>query len=189
MRALVQAFEASSSSESDMSFGRRLVLAGGVLAAGGACLGTAISSTLARPSGPVILTVRGKVSITNGSAGADFDMPMLERMPQRRIVTKTPWYESAKSFTGPLLRDVLAASGARGTTIRAIALNDYKVEIPFDDAQKIDVVMARLLDDRPMSVREKGPLFIIYPFDDLPEVRSAVYFARCAWQLRTLELV
>jgi hypothetical protein len=172
-----------------MSVQRRRVLAAGVLAAGGACLGAAISSTLARPSGPVILTVRGKVSITNGNAGADFDMAMLERMPQRSILTKTPWYDSARRFTGPLLRDVLAASGAKGSTIRAIALNDYKVEMPFDDPQKIDVVMARLLDDRPMLVREKGPLFIIYPFDDLPELRSAVYFARCAWQLRTLEVV
>jgi len=172
-----------------MRVGRRTTLAAGVLAAAGGFVGMAASSTLVRPSGPVILTVRGRVSITNGNGMADFDMPMLERMPQRTITTKTPWYESARKFTGPLLRDVLAASGAKGTTIRAIALNDYKAEIPFDDAQKIDVVMARLLDDRPMPVREKGPLFIIYPFDDRPELRSATFFSRCAWQLRTLEVV
>lgn len=172
-----------------MRVGRRTTVAAGILAAAGGFVGMAASSTLVRPSGPVILTVRGRVSITNGNGMADFDMPMLERMPQRTITTKTPWYESARKFTGPLLRDVLAASGAKGTTIRAIALNDYKAEIPFDDVQKIDVVMARLLDDRPMPVREKGPLFIIYPFDDRPELRSATYFSRCAWQLRTLEVV
>lgn len=168
---------------------RRSLLAWGAVAAAGGFVGVATSSTLPRPSGPVILSIRGKVSITNASGTADFDMPMLERMPQSSVTTKTPWYESARRFTGPLLRDVLAASGARGATIRAIALNDYKVEIPFEDAQKIDVVMARLLDDRPMPVREKGPLFIIYPFDDRPELRAATYFARCAWQLRTIEVV
>jgi len=170
-----------------MPLHRRTVLAGGALAAGGAVFGVASSATLSRPSGAVVLTVRGKVSVTNSDGGANFDMAMLTAMTQRSITTKTPWYDSARKFTGPLLRDVLAAAGAGGATIRAIALNDYKVEIPFEDVRRYDVVMARLLDDRPMPVREKGPLFVIYPFDDRAELRSAVYFARCAWQLRTLE--
>ena len=143
---------------------------------------------LAKPSGAVVLTVKGKVSVTHDSGGAHFDMAMLEKMPQRSVTTRTPWYEGPRKFTGPLLRDVLAAAGAKGTTIRAVALNDYKVEIPFADAQAHDVVMARLLDDKPMPVREKGPLFIIYPFDEKPELRNPQYFSRCAWQLRTLEI-
>ena len=117
------------------------------------------------------------------------DMAMLERMPQRDVVTRTPWYEGARKFTGPLLRDVLKAGGAKGKTLKAIALNDYSVDIPFDDAFKFDVVLARLLDGKPMAVRDKGPLFIIYPFDDRTDLRTPQYFARCAWQLRTLEIV
>ncbi len=39
-----------------------------------------------------------------------------------------------------------------------------------------------------MSVREKGPLVIIYPFDDKPELRDAVHYSRAIWQLRSLEL-
>jgi len=144
---------------------------------------------LGKPAGPVVLTVKGKVSATNEGGAAHFDMAMLEKMAQRSITTKTPWYEGPKKFTGPLLRDVLAAAGAKGATLRAVALNDYKVDIPFDDAQKFDVVMARLLDDKPMPVREKGPLFIIYPFDDKAELRVPQYFSRCAWQLRTLEVL
>jgi hypothetical protein len=114
---------------------------------------------------------------------------MLQGLPQRSITTRTPWYDGPRKFTGPLLRDVLQAAGAKGTGLRAIALNDYKVDIPFEDAIKFDVVMARLLDDKPMPVREKGPLFIIYPFDDKAELRVPQYFARCAWQLRTIEIV
>lgn len=144
---------------------------------------------LSKPSAAVVLTVKGKGVNVNDAGAAQFDMAMLERMPQRSTTTKTPWYEGPKKFTGPLLRDVLAAAGAKGTTLRAVALNDYKVDIPFDDAQKFDVVMARLLDDKPMPVREKGPLFIIYPFDEKPELRVPQYFSRCAWQLRTLEVL
>ena len=144
---------------------------------------------LDKPTGAVVLTLRGRVSNSNEGGAAHFDMGMLERMAQRHITTRTPWFEGPRKFTGPLLRDVLQAAGAKGTTVRAIALNDYKVDIPFDDASKFDVVMARLLDDKPMPVRDKGPLFIIYPFDDRSELRVPQYFARCAWQLRTIEIV
>jgi hypothetical protein len=61
--------------------------------------------------------------------------------------------------------------------------------VPLEDVRRIDVVVARLLDGKPMSVREKGPLFVIYPFDDRPELRTSVYFSRCIWQLKAIEVV
>jgi hypothetical protein len=141
-----------------------------------------------RPRGPVVLTVQGRVRMPNQGDHRVFDMSMLEQMPQHEIVAKTPWYAQPRKFSGPLLRDVLAAAGAQGSQVRALALNDYRVDIPFDDALRHDVIVARLLDDKPMAVRDKGPLFIMYPFDHKPELRNAVYFSRCAWQLRTLEV-
>ncbi|HPO21249.1 MAG TPA: hypothetical protein PLO07_18810, partial [Rubrivivax sp.] len=107
---------------------------------------------LQQPSGAVVLTVTGRVGQTNAGGVARFDMAMLEQLPQRSFVTATPWYATAHKFTGPLLRDVLGACGASGSTLRAIALNDYSVDLPFDDAQRHDVLLARLLDDKPMAV-------------------------------------
>jgi hypothetical protein len=40
-----------------------------------------------------------------------------------------------------------------------------------------------------MAVRDKGPLFIIYPFDQHAELRNSVYHSRCAWQLKAIELL
>ena len=40
----------------------------------------------------------------------------------------------------------------------------------------------------PMSVRDKGPLFIIYPFDESEDLRSERYYSRSAWQLKHLEV-
>ncbi|MES2959473.1 MAG: hypothetical protein V4792_14880 [Pseudomonadota bacterium] len=147
------------------------------------------ASALDAPSGSVVLTISGAVTLPNREGRADFDMGMLERLPQRNVHTETPWYSAARSFSGPLLRDVLAAAGAKGRALRLVALNDYRVEIPFDDVQRYDVVLARQLDRKPMSVREKGPLFVMYPFDAQPQLRNAVYFSRCIWQLRSIELV
>jgi len=143
---------------------------------------------LDKPAGAVVLTVAGRVRSPNADAVANFDMAMLERMPQTSFTTRTPWYAHARKFTGPLLRDVLSLAGASGSTLRAVALNDYWVEIPAEDVAQYDVIVARLLDDKPMAVRDKGPLFVIYPFDARPELRNPVYYSRSAWQLRTIEV-
>jgi hypothetical protein len=156
--------------------------------AGLALLGPPSARALDKPAGAVVLTLSGRVRSPNDGAHANFDMAMLERLPQTSFMTHTPWYTQARKFTGPLLRDVLAAAGAGGTMLRAVALNDYWVEMPAADAARYDVVLARLLDDQPMAVRDKGPLFMIYPFDAQPELRTPVYYGRSAWQLRTIEV-
>lgn len=143
---------------------------------------------LDKPEGRVILTVSGTITQANDGANAEFDMKMLEKLPQKTFTTQTPWYATPVSFTGPLLRDVLAAAGAKGNKIVATALNDYKTEIPFDDAVKFDTIVARLMNDKPMPVREKGPLFIVYPFDTKPELRTETYYNRSAWQLSGLKV-
>ncbi|GAB3262299.1 putative pterin-binding protein [Chitinimonas naiadis] len=143
---------------------------------------------LDKPMGKAVLTLSGQISQVNDRQQAVFDMKMLETLPQHSFTTQTPWYPQPVKFTGPLLRDVLQAAGAKGSTIVAVALNDYKTEIPFQDAGKYDVVVARLMNDKPMPVREKGPLFIIYPFDSKSELRAEVYYNRAVWQLRSLQI-
>jgi len=157
--------------------------AGGLLAAG------LPADALEAPSGTVVLTLTGRIRKPNRGENANFDMAMLVGMPQLSFTTRTPWYAQPRKFTGPLMRDVVSAAGGHGTLLRARALNDYRVDIPFDDAQRYDIILARLLDDKPMAVRDKGPLFAIYPFDARPELRSAVYFSRSAWQLRAIEVL
>lgn len=150
--------------------------------------GAAAARALVAPGGAAVLTLSGQLRHPNKGAAAEFDMAMLEGLPQLSFRTRTPWYAQPRKFTGPLLRDVLREAGAHGTQLRARALNDYRVDIPFDDAQRFDLIVARLLDDAPMAVRDKGPLFLVYPFDAQPELRNAVYYSRSAWQLRSIEV-
>jgi hypothetical protein len=151
-------------------------------------LAIAPALALDKPAGPAVLTISGNVTQANSGKEAVFDMKMLEKLPQKTFSTQTPWYPNPVSFTGPLLRDVLAAAGAKGNKIMAVALNDYKTEIPFDDATKHDVIVARLMNGRPMPVREKGPLFIVYPFSAKAELRAEIYYNRAAWQLNALQV-
>lgn len=134
-----------------------------------------------------ILTVSGKIGVKNAGDVARFDLKMLEALPQHSFTTRTPWYDKPVKFTGPLLADVLAAVKASGSTISAVAINDYKVSIPVGDTQH-KLIVAHLLDDKPMPVREKGPLFVIYNFDSNAELRSSTYYERSIWQLKALEV-
>jgi hypothetical protein len=161
---------------------RRRCLAG--LLAGSVC--PARATELARPTGKVVLSVSGLVSRHNAPGRADFDMEMLAALPQHQLVTRTPWHAGVQSFTGPLLRDVLAQAGAGGQKLIAVALNDYRCEIPAEDATRFPVIVARLNNGEPMRVRDKGPLFIVYPYDSDAQLRSDRYYSRSAWQLRSL---
>ncbi|HEX6703478.1 MAG TPA: molybdopterin-dependent oxidoreductase [Albitalea sp.] len=146
------------------------------------------STALEAPAGRVVLTISGEIEVRNSPEGAHFDMAMLEKLPQHSFSTRTPWFPEPRKFTGVLLRDLLASVGAHGRTAKAVALNDYRVDIPVDEAARHEVMVAYRLDDKPMAVRDKGPLVVIYPFDSQPGLRSAVHYGRAAWQLRQIEL-
>lgn len=143
---------------------------------------------LPEPGSRTVLTVSGLIGNTNGPGVARFDRAMLGSLPQHTIRTTTPWFPGITEFSGPLLADVLALVKARGTVIKASALNDYSVIIPASDAVNHQVVLATTLNGKPMSVREKGPVFIVYPFDTKAELRSTVYYERAIWQLKSIEL-
>ena len=140
------------------------------------------------PEGPLVLSLSGRLRQPSRGAVAALDMAMLERLPQAPFSTRTPWYAQARRFAGPLLRDSPSAAGSHATLLAAAALNGYRVDLPADDAIRHDLLVARLLDDKPMTVRDKWPLFIIYPFDPHASLRNALYYSRCVWQLNAIDL-
>ena len=102
--------------------------------------------------------------------------------------TTTNWTEGEREFSGVLLSDLLEVLDIRGRSLKAIALNDYTVEIPVSDARPGGPIVAYALDGKPMSVRDKGPLWIVYPYDSSVEYRSETIYARSIWQLDRIEV-
>lgn len=140
------------------------------------------------PVRPVVLTVGGAIAERNRGPVAAFDLAMLRALPQVSFTTLTPWDHRPLKFTGPLLRDVLALVKAEGQMLKARAINDYRISIPADDAQRYDVILAHSIDDRPLTVRTKGPLFVVYPFNRHPELQHNTYYERSIWQLKHIEV-
>jgi hypothetical protein len=99
------------------------------------------------------------------------------------IVTTTPWYSGKVRFDGVSLSKLMDLVGARGKTAKVIALNDYTTMVPLDDFRKFPVILALKLNGEYMHIRDKGPLFIVYPYDSSPELQNQVYYSRSAWQV------
>lgn len=143
---------------------------------------------LDKPTGRPILTVSGLISEKNASNDAQFDAAMLDKLPQQKMTVETPWYKTAQTFEGPLFRDVLKATGIKGKKLYVVALNDYAAEIPLADLEKYDVILARKINGKVINVRDKGPLFIMYPFDKKPELRTKDVYSRCVWQVNRIRV-
>ena len=148
----------------------------------------ATAGVLEAPSGPVILTVSGAVANTNAEGSANFDRAMLEKIGTSVVTTATPWTAGEVTFEGVLASDLLIAVGASGNTVRAIALNDYTVDIAFSDLAEGNVLLALTLEGEPMRVRDKGPIWIIYPAPSPSELQSQETRRKMVWQLKELRV-
>ncbi len=163
--------------------GLLLALAGTVVNAAGSA---AQDGALAAPTGPILLTVSGNIQVHNRDATAVFDRAMLEALGLIAFTTHTPWYEGQVTFEGVPMMRLLERLGARGTSVTAKALNDYATEIPIDDFARFGTILAMKRNGANMPVRDKGPLFIVYPYDSAPELNARLYYSRSAWQVAQL---
>lgn len=171
--------------------GRRLVgalsrhCAAGLLALW--CSASVWAEDLPAPVGDVLLKIDGAISRTNVGDEAHLDRAILESLPRFSFETTSPWYEGVESFSGALIKDVLEAVGASSDSFLAAGFDDYAAEVTGLDFDRIPVLLAWERNGEPMTLRNLGPLWIMFPFDDFPdELDSHDVGAMAVWQLVTM---
>ena len=140
-------------------------------------------------TGPVVLTVTGLDPAQFPAGQLQLDMAMLHAMGETRFTTATMWTEGTHTYTGVLVQTLAGRIKSGDHSLRFYALNDYSVEIPAADTSDSAPLVAYAMDDAPMSVRDKGPLWVIYPFDAGPEYRTDTTYARSIWQLDRIDVL
>jgi hypothetical protein len=141
----------------------------------------ATAGPLPTPEGRVLLVVKGSIANTNVDREAHFDRQSLESLGVTQLSARTPWHREGAVFSGVPARALMQGVGATGTTAVAKAANDYKVSIPLTDFSAYDVLLATHIDGEALTLRTRGPIWLIYPADaDLPE---PVRQERMIWQL------
>jgi hypothetical protein len=135
-------------------------------------------------AGDTILAVSGKVT------GGEMNLTLaeIEALGSASIVTTTPWHDGPTTFEGVPMARFLDAVGARGTSAYVQALNDLSIDIPVSDLTRFDAILAFRTDGQYMEIADKGPLFIVFPFDDVEEVRNAQFYSRSVWQIHSIAI-
>lgn len=150
-----------------------------------------------KPEGEVLLTITGNIEKTNAEfvldgktvPAATFDMAMLEALPTEVIKTTNPWTEGKTEFKGVRFSDLLDSIGADSSHVLLHALDDYTVEVKNGMFSDYPIVIAYEQDGHYMSVRNLGPLWLMYPFDDYPELDTSQNRGHCVWQLIHIEIL
>ncbi|ENY71599.1 molybdopterin-dependent oxidoreductase [Aeromonas diversa] len=128
------------------------------------------------------------LTINGGGEPLSLTREQFSALPQHSVKTKTPWTEGVHSYKGVLLRDLLNQAGVKTPEVWVVALNDYAASIPKEDADRYPVLVAAEQDGAALTVRSKGPLWIIYPLSDFPELDKERYHSRMVWQVKRLEV-
>ena len=118
-----------------------------------------------------------------------FDRDALEALGTSTIETTTIWTEGTQVFEGVSLARLAQEIDVQDGTLLATAINDYSVEIPLSDAVENGPILAMTMNGAEMSVRDKGPLWVIYPYDADADFRTEVIYSRSIWQLDRIEVV
>lgn len=145
--------------------------------------GSAQACCLPDPAGEVLLTIEGDIACSNAGGVARLDLEMLHAIGAETIATTTIWTNGVQTFTGVPIGRLLEAVEARGDTLVARAINDYVVRVAVDDLVRDGALLAMKRNGRTMTVRDKGPLWIVYPWDDDPSLQTEAIYARSIWQL------
>jgi hypothetical protein len=166
-----------------------------LLGLGGAAIGlarwreeAAAATPIPLPTGSPVLTISGKIRNPNKGSTAVFDMATLEGLGLDSFATKTPWTDKT-TFTGVLLDKLMKRIGCYGTTMVAYALNDYSAEVPISDFAAYGTLLATRMNGKYMPITDKGPLFVIYPFDTNSDLARQTYYGRCVWQLDRITII
>ncbi|RWJ01255.1 MAG: hypothetical protein EOR73_14240 [Mesorhizobium sp.] len=129
---------------------------------------------------------RLRIEDASGKTIAVFTVQQLQSdFEQQTYDTRTPWTHEHETivYRGPLLESVLKRTGlANAADLKIIAYDDFVSEIHMDEIRSYKPILAieRKCSDkdgstcspgkdfRPISMTEKGPIFIVWPFDQLP---------------------
>ncbi|KQA23575.1 oxidoreductase [Vibrio metoecus] len=105
------------------------------------------------------------------------------------IVTETPWTQGNTEFKGISAQAILAWMGVKQADLKVIALNKYWAVIPYSDIEKYNPVFAIQKNGKPMAIRDRGPVWSIYPLSSSGELNNEVLHSRMVWQISNIEII
>ncbi len=139
------------------------------------------------PDGEPALIISGNLSKPNVGDEIHLDLEWIKSLPSFSFTTDTPWSEGKQDFLGVRLSVLFDTLGITSKSFSALALDNYKADVD-TDWYKYPVIIAYQHNGADISIRRLGPLRIIFPFDDYPELLNDYNITAAVWQLTHIEL-
>ena len=152
-------------------------------------LGLAIAPSPLQAASDTILTVTGDFDQDGTEDEARFSRDDLAKLGETSFTTSTIWTEGPQAFTGVWLSKLVESLKIEQGQLKVVALNDYSVEIPVSEIVEGGALLAYARNGKDMAVRDKGPLWIVYPYDSSDNFRNEVIYSRSIWQVARMVAV
>jgi hypothetical protein len=144
---------------------------------------------LPAPTGAVILVLDGKIGLHNTPDGkAVFDLAMLQALPKTGFATTTIWTNGMQTFEGVKVADLLARLDTKPAEINALATNDYEIRFAAGDALDHGAIIAYTQNGAAIPPDNKGPLWIVYPYDREADLSNERFLSQSVWSLDHMTL-
>lgn len=143
--------------------------------------------SIPRPNGEPLLTLSGKIGVTNNGDRLDLDLETLEKIGLIEYQVDDPELGRTVTMRGVLLKNVLdvAKADPSAKELLALALNEYKSTIPLD-VMRWPVMIATWRDGERIPFEDKGPIQICFPNRDYKDIDPMIYNPMWVWHLREL---
>jgi hypothetical protein len=109
-------------------------------------------------------------------------------LPAAEFRTSTIWTEGLQTFRGVWLSDLIAYLKITEGNLDFSALNEYLIEIPMEDIVPGGPLVAYEWNGKRMSARDKGPLWVVFPYDADAKFQTETVYAQSIWQLDRIEV-
>lgn len=130
------------------------------------------------------------VLLVSGPSGQPLQITLddLRKLPAKEIRTSTPWTDGPQTFRGISGAQLARLANLSGREVSAEAINQYRVLIPWEVFTSESLMIAYARNGQPMGVREKGPLWIVFPFDSDPRFMTDIFKSYAIWSLSRLDV-
>lgn len=142
----------------------------------------AVLATVAHADDEIVLTT------TVDGMSRSFTIAQLQELPVLTVTTETIWTEGEQVFEGVPLSALLNELGVTEGVANVQAINDYAVDIPVEELGETAPIVAFHQNGDTMSRRTKGPLWLIYPYDDSADFQTELVYSRSIWQMDRLNI-
>jgi hypothetical protein len=140
------------------------------------------------PTGPVVLTLTGKIGQRNVDRSAlHFDAAILDELGVVEAKVYDPWVKQELEFQGVWMNDLINAAKptSDAQSIHITALDNYQVDLSLADVRAGGILAAtKRGDGSPIPLEEGGPVRVVF----VGGVPSGASADQWIWNLTTIDV-